>query len=198
LIFNRFSFHGAPARPIGADIWKTLIRGVLNQRVTRIEYASPRSKQQKEHTIHPLHLANIEGDWYVLAFETRWEDIAQFAVSRIRKAELKDATFAIPKGFDVESLMKDRFGKFIHVDGGRPTTVRLLFKPEIANSIAERTWHPKQKLNWRKDGRLELEFPVLDVIDVVPWVLSFGGDVRILAPRELKKIVLARSGRHEN
>lgn len=193
LIFNRFSFHGVPVRPINSDIWKTLIRAVLNQRVTSIQYASPRSDQPKEHTIHPLHLANIEGDWYLLAFETRWEDIAQFAVSRIKKATLKEVTFAIPKGFNAERLMKDRFGKFIHTDGGKPTTVRLLFKPEIANSIAERTWHPKQKLKWRRNGALELQFSVLDVRDIVSWVLSCGIDAHVLAPRELRRIVLAQS-----
>lgn len=192
LIFDRLSFLGTPCRPINADIWKSLVRGILHQRVMWIEYASPRSKEPKEHTIHPLHLANIEGDWYVLAHETRWKDIAQFAVSRIRKVELQDATFVTPKGFNAKRVLKDRFGKFIHVDGGKRTTVRLLFKPEIAISIAERTWHSKQKLKWRKNGALELQFPVVDVRDIVPWVLSFGGDVKVIHPRALQVAVLAR------
>ena len=198
LIFSRFSFLGVPCRPINADVWKTLIRGLLNQRVTRIEYISPRSKAPKAHTIHPLHMVNIEGDWYILAHETRWKDMSQFAVSRIASVGLSDATFLPPKGFNAERLLKDRFGKFIHMESRERTTVRLLFKPAIANSIAERIWHPKQKLKWRRDGGLELEFPVVDVIDVVPWVLSFGIDANVLAPRELKKIVLARSGHMEN
>lgn len=189
LIFNRLSFLGAPTRPINADIWKSLVRGILHQRVMWIEYASPRSKEPKEHTIHPLHLANIEGDWYILAHETRWEDITQFAVSRIRKAELRDATFVPPRGFDAKRLLKDRFGKFIHVDGGARTNVRLLFKPEIAGYIAERTWHPKQTLIWRKNGALELAFAVRDIEDIVPWVLSMGANIRVLVPDTLKRAV---------
>ncbi len=187
LIFNRFSFHAAPARPINADIWKTLIRGTLNQRATWIEYASPRSKQPKEHTIHPLHMVNIEGDWYILAFETRWEDIAQFAVSRIKKAELRAEAFSVPKGFNIDRVMKDRFGKFIHTDGGKPTVVRLLFSPEIALSISERIWHPKQKVKMRKNGSLELAMPVLDLRDIMPWILSFGSGAKVLAPIELRR-----------
>ena len=189
LIFNRFSFHGDPARPISADIWKTLIRAVVNQRVTRIEYASPRSSQPKEHTIHPLHLANIEGDWYILAFETKWEDIAQFAVSRIKLAELTQATFVPPSTFDVETLMKDRFGKFIHTDGGKRISVRLLFKPEIASSISERIWHPRQVLKYRQNGSLELTIPVRDLRDILPWVLSYGSAVRVLSPSSLRRLV---------
>lgn len=190
MIFNRFSFHGAPARPISADVWKTLIRGTVNQREVRLEYASPRSKEPKAHVIHPLHLANIEGDWYVLAFETRWADIAQFAVSRILTAELNDTTFTVPKGFNVDRLMKDRFGKFVHTDGGPSITVLLLFKPEIARQIAERSWHPKQKLRWRRGGELELSFPVQDVRDIMPWVLSMGAGVKVLGPVELKRCVV--------
>ena len=70
------------------------------------------------------------------------------------------------KGFDAEKLLEDRFGKFIRVDGGKRTTVRLLFKPQVAGYVAERTWHPKQKVKWRRDGSVELAFPVVDVRDV--------------------------------
>ncbi len=189
LIFNRFSFHGAPARPISTDIWKTLIRGVITQRVLQMDYASPRSNQPKAHTVHPLHMANIEGDWYLFAFDTRWKDIAQFAVSRIIKAELKDDPFTIPKGFNAKRLMEDRFGKYVHTDGGNKTTVRLLFSQNKAASIAERVWHSEQKLKSRRDGKLELSFPVKDVWDIVPWVLSQGASVRALAPQALRAAV---------
>jgi len=191
LIFNRFSFHGTPSRPISGDIWKTLIRGVLSQRVLKMQYASPRSAQPKEHTVHPLHVTNIEGDWYVLAFDDRWKDVAQFAVSRIMKGELMDETFVVPKGFDANCLMKDRFGKFVHTDGGHQIMVRLLFKQKIALSIAERTWHPKQKLKWRRNGQLELEFPVKALWDIVPWILSHGATVRPLAPVKLRATIRA-------
>lgn len=189
LMFTRFSFHGTPTRPISDDIWKTLIRGVINQRVTWIDYASPQSDKPKEHTIHPLHLANIEGDWYILAFEPRWNDIVQFAVSRIKKAELKEVGFNTPKGFNADRMLKDRFGKFVHTAGGDKIEIRLLFRPDVATTIAERTWHPKQKLTRRKDGSLELTFPVLGIQDVVPWILSMGSSVRILGPALLRQAI---------
>jgi len=187
LIFSRFTFSGAPARPILAEVWKRVIRGLLHQRVTTIEYASPRSDQFKVHTIHPLHMANIEGEWYVLAHEKRWGDIAQFAVSRIRKVELQELTFTPPKGFDAGKMMENRFGKFIHTGGGGKTVqVKIQFSSEVATYISERAWHPKQKITWRKDKGLVLEFPVVDVRDIVPWVLSCGLHIRRLEPKSLR------------
>ena len=187
LIFSRFTFSGTPIRPIIAQVWKGLIRGLLHQRVTTIEYASPRSEKLKVHTIHPLHMANIEGDWYVLAHATRWGDIAQFAVSRIQEVELQDTSFTPPKGFDAVKMMANRFGKFIHTaGGGKMVPVKIQFSSDIAASVAERTWHPKQKLKWRKDGGLVLEFLVIDVQDIVPWVLSYGPSIQRLSPKTLR------------
>ena len=189
LIYSRFTFSSSPVRPINPDVWKGLIRGVLHQRVTHIEYNSPRSDKPKIHTIHPLHMANLEGEWYVLAHETRWGDIAQFAVSRILKVTLSDETFTAPKGFDAGKMLENQFGKFVHTVTGKLTPVRLLFSPKAAPQIAERIWHPAQKLKWRRDGSLELTLPVQDLRDILPWLLSHGSTVQVLAPRELKKLV---------
>jgi predicted DNA-binding transcriptional regulator YafY len=191
LIFSRFTFSGTPVRPILPEVWKGLIRGLLHQRVTTIEYASPRSEKPKIHTIHPLHMANIEGEWYLLAHETRWGDIAQFAVSRIRKVELQEAPFTPPKGFNAAKMMTNRFGKFIHTDGrGETLQVKIQFSPAIAASMAEHLWHPKQKLTWRKDGAMVLEFPVIDVRDIIPWVLSYAPNIQRLSPKSLRDEVV--------
>lgn len=190
LIFSRFSFSNQPSRPIDENVWKLLIRGLLHQKVTLIEYVSPRSDGPKRHTIHPLHLANIEGDWYLLAYEKRWSDLAQFAVSRIRQVEIQEATFVPPKDFDADKLITSRFGKFVHMDGGRPLTVRMVFRARIAAAISERVWHPRQKTRLLKNGRLMLEFPVAEVRDVVPWVLSWGGYVVRVEPKALRDAVV--------
>jgi predicted DNA-binding transcriptional regulator YafY len=193
LIFNRFSFNNAPARPIDENVWKLLIRGLLHQRVTEIDYASPHSTKPKRHTIHPLHLANIEGDWYLLAYATRWDDLAQFAVSRVRKVDLLEATFTPPKDFNAGTLLEARFGKFVHMKGGRSLTVRVVFRSRIAVSVAERSWHPRQKARFLKNGRLAIEFPVADVRDVVPWVLSWGDNVARVEPKALRDAVVAEA-----
>jgi len=193
LIFSRFSFSNPPARPIDENVWKLLIRGLLNRKVTLIEYASPRSDEPKKHTIHPLHLANIEGDWYLLAHETRWGDLTQFAVSRIRQVELQEAAFVPPKGFDADKLLAERFGKFVHMDGGRPLKVRMVFRARIATAVSERVWHPRQKTRVLKNGRLMLEFPVAEVRDVVPWVLSWGNYVVRVEPKALRDAVVAEA-----
>jgi hypothetical protein len=84
----------------------------------------------------------------------------------------------------------------IHMASRARTSLQHLFTPSVANSIAERIWHSNQKLKWHKDGNLELNLSVVSVWDVVAWVLRLAVDADVLAPRELRQIVLARSGRH--
>jgi proteasome accessory factor B len=116
--------------------------------------------------------------------------LAQFAVSRIRKVELQDAKFTPPKGFDAGKLLESRFGKFVHMKGGRPLKVRVVFRARIAAAISERIWHPRQKARVLRNGRLMLEFPVTEVRDVVPWVLSWGGYVVRVEPKALRDAIV--------
>jgi predicted DNA-binding transcriptional regulator YafY len=56
--------------------------------------------------------------------------------------------------------------------------------------MAEHLWHPKQKLTWRKDGAMVLEFPVIDVRDIIPWVLSYAPNIQRLSPKSLRDEVV--------
>lgn len=72
---------------------------------------------------------------------------------------------------------------------GRPLTVRVVFRARIAAAITERMWHPRQKTRLLKNSRLMLEFPVAEVSDVAPWVLSWGGYVVRAEPKALRDAV---------
>ena len=185
LVFTHMSFINSPARPISAEIWKAVIRGLMHQRVMEIDYQAPRSMEPKHHQIHPLHLANIEGDWYLLARDPRWEDVTQFAVSRIKHAELSEQAFQPPPDFNAGETLSRRSGKYIH-QGGKKSMVQLLFSAPLAPFVSEKVWHPDQKLRLRKDGRLELAVPTYAPETLLPWIMSFGSNATVLTPRALR------------
>lgn len=54
--------------------------------------------------------------------------------------------------------------------------------------------HPDQKVIQRKNGDIEIRFPVSDegtvpFLNVISWVLSMGRHARVLAPGKLKQLV---------
>lgn len=193
-VYSHMSFINAPARPISAEIWKAIIRGLIHQRVMEIDYQSPKSPAVKHHQIHPLHLANIEGDWYLLARNVRFEDVTQYAVSRIKGAAIQEEHFEAPSGFDAQAILKNRFGKFIHHEG-KKAEVHLRFDAKLAPFVGEKIWHPEQKIHACKDGSVELTIPVNEPETLLPWILSFGSNVCVLAPAALKASMQAEAAK---
>jgi predicted DNA-binding transcriptional regulator YafY len=60
----------------------------------------------------------------------------------------------------------------------------------MADLLADRTFHPKQKVIPRSDG-FEISFPVSAAgnrpyYHVIQWILGMGADVSILEPKDLK------------
>ena len=164
----------------------------MHQRVMEIDYQSPKSPAVKHHQIHPLHLVNFEGDWYLLARNPRFDDVTQYAVSRIKGAVVLEAQFLSPPGFDAQEVLKNRFGKFIHHEG-KKTDVCLRFDAKLAPFVGEKVWHPEQKIHPGKDGGVELTIPVNEPETLLPWILSFGSNVCVLAPANLKTRIRAEA-----
>ncbi|MEI8351101.1 MAG: WYL domain-containing protein, partial [bacterium] len=50
--------------------------------------------------------------------------------------------------------------------------------------------HPSQQIRTRKNGAVELEFEAAGLFEVQRWVLSWGSQVQVLAPKELQSMML--------
>ena len=192
LVFNKFSFQHAPSRSIDTTIWQAVVRALLHQDVVSITYSSHRSSKPKQHVMHPYHAANIEGEWYVFGYSERWDDIVQYAIGRIVAVELAGRTFTIPETVDIPKLLTARTGRFVETENEKTWTLRLRFAPAVATYISERTWHPQQQLKRRRDGSIDLAFPVNTFIGIISWILGFGEDVEVLGPKSLRECVADR------
>jgi len=189
LLFSRFTFTSPPTKPVNPDVWATVVRGLLDQRTLKIRYRrfGEETRQKKWSRINPVHIANLQGEWYVFAVHAGYDDVRQFALPRIEAAELTDCPFDMPPDFDPDALLAGTFGRY--AGDGKTHRVRLLFDKEVADWITERQWHPDQKLKRRRNGDVELSFPAKGLFEVQRWVLSWGRWARVLAPRELMMAV---------
>jgi proteasome accessory factor B len=93
----------------------------------------------------------------------------------------------MPADFDPEKLLSGTFGRY--VGDGKTQTVRLLFPKDVASWVTEREWHPSQLIKTRRTGEIELSFPATGMFEVMRWVLSWGRNVKVLAPPELVRMV---------
>jgi proteasome accessory factor B len=190
LLYNRFSFRGAPAKPVDPEIWATVVRALLDQRTLKMRYRPfdvAATKADKSSTVNPYHIANLQGEWYLFGVHQGHTDIRQFSMARIESAELTADTFDIPADFDPGKFLDATFARY--AGDGETYWVRLLFNKDVSGWVTEREWHPAQKIMRRKNGAVELSFPAAGLFEVQRWVLSWGRNVRVLAPGELKRMV---------
>jgi proteasome accessory factor B len=189
-LYAGFTFRGPPAKPVDADVWSTVVQGVLRQQTLRMRYCSfemPKDQTPEEVLIDPYHIANLQGEWYLLGVYSGNDDVYQLALPRVSSAALTDQHFEVPAAFDARQLLAGTFGRFI--GDGTAHRVRLLFDKEVANWVTERQWHPSQQIRTRKNGAVELEFEAAGLYEVQRWVLSWGSQVQVLAPAELVQMV---------
>ena len=69
---------------------------------------------------------------------------------------------------------------------------RLLFTLERAPRVAQEVWDPRQESHVHPDGSYEVSFPYSDDLELLDNILSFGPDVEVLAPDDLRQKVQRR------
>ena len=193
IIARQFSFHHHPSRPIQLPIWREIFKGIRESRILSLVYRGFNDIEPREREVEPVHLANVDDDWYLVGYCLLNQGWRHFSVSRIQEARAGQRTFAPRAGFDPERHFANRFGKFIASPGSRQFQLELRFTPAAAPGVKERRCHPRQKLKEEKDGGVSLSFPVPSLIEAKRFCLGWGKEVEVLAPAELRQEIAAEA-----
>jgi len=88
--------------------------------------------------------------------------------------------------FSLEKRLRDSFG--VHSGEGEYEVV-IRFNARAADYVREKKWHQSQQLRELKGGGVELKLKLSSLAEIERWVLSWGGDAKVLKPRELAEAV---------
>jgi len=177
------------------DVIASLIDATLHQRRAVIAYFSFNSKRTKTYTVDPYRVVYHHGGLYLYARAHEYGEVRTFAVERIERIEVQEATFELPPDFSVSEYARGAFG----IAGGKPEPVEVVFDPEMAGYIRERTWHESQALEDRSDGSVVLRMNVVPGWELKAWLKGFLPHVRVVQPVSLREEIgrdleLAREG----
>ena len=148
-------------------------------------FTASRNKTSRRE-VDPYRLWYMAGALYLIAYCHTRRDVRLFAIERIRSLTVTNHAYQMPLGFDLEKYMEDA----LVIMRGKPIEVELLFTKSTAAWVKDRIWHPSQHLIPMKDGRLKMTLQVADTRELLGWILSFGGDVRVLKPDSLRVKVI--------
>jgi predicted DNA-binding transcriptional regulator YafY len=190
-IEHTISFRTRAEPILDLKIFEVLAKAVAQRQQLQLQYRKPGQKAEPR-IVDPYHLANINGEWFLFAFDHGRKDIRTFAPARIELVTPTGKNFERSQKFSLEKRLRDSFG--VHAGEGKFDVV-IRFAPRAADFIREKKWHPSQTLRELKDGGAELAMKLSSLGEVERWVLSWGGEAKVLQPRELAESVQAAAQR---
>jgi predicted DNA-binding transcriptional regulator YafY len=167
-------------------IFDTLARAVAESRQLELDYRKPGAARPESRFVDPYHLANVNGEWFLFAFDHARKDIRKFVPGRIRAIKATGNTFERSPKFSLEKQLRDSFG--VHSGEGQYDVV-IRFSARAADYIREKKWHESQQLRELKSGGVELRLKLSGLVEIERWILSWGGDAKAIKPRELAEAV---------
>jgi predicted DNA-binding transcriptional regulator YafY len=186
------SFRTSAEPILDLNIFDRLAKAAANREQLELTYRKPGLQRLEHRIVDPYHLANINGEWFLFAYDHLRNDIRTFVPSRIKSVRATGNCFAPGKKFSLDERLRHSFG----VHSGRGTyQVVLRFDSRVADYIREKKWHESQVLKDLPNGGVELRMKLSGLQEVERWVLGWAGTAKVLAPRELAESVQASARR---
>jgi proteasome accessory factor B len=180
------SFRTSAEPILDLEVFDALAKATARHQQLELTYRKPGRRQLELRVVDPYNLANINGEWFLFAFDHLRHDIRTFVPARVVALKPTGKTFARPQKFSLEKRLRDSFG--VHSGQGE-YHVAIHFNELVADYIREKRWHPSQQLRERARGCVELRLKLSSLVEIHRWVLGWGGNAKVIAPPELAAAV---------
>jgi len=185
-IEQMISFRTRAEPILDLKIFDALAKAVSQRKQLELTYRKPGQRQPEQRTVDPYHLANINGEWFLFAYDQARKDIRTFVPARIQSARPTGKTFERSQKFSLEKRLRDSFGVY---SGEGEYEVVIRFNARVADYVREKKWHESQQLRELKGGGVELRMKLSSLAEIERWILGWGGDAKVLKPRELAEAI---------
>ncbi len=170
-----------------------LTRAWAERRVVSLDYdparygrgSEPRRAIVRPYLIEPSLQTHA---LYLIGWDETRDALRTFKIERIRDVSLTPRTFEPPEDGRLEGTLRQAWDI---IADQPPVEIVLRFAPSVAARVGETTWHPTQRLEPADDGSLVWRATVSGTIEIRLWILSWGDEVEVVAPAELRTDVAA-------
>lgn len=151
----------------GADSLSELTRAVVEHREIEFDYVGVARGEREQRRVRPIELLSHRGQWYLRAFCLTRNGERLFRSDRIASLKLTETTFSPETGKAERPVTESQ------------KTVTVRFSPALAPYQQERFGEAGRL---EGDGSLTVTVPGDSESWLVRWILSFGGEARVVAP----------------
>ncbi len=201
-----FSFEGRPeVAKEDVNYFEVLHKAILQNHKVSFVYRSTNAPQKGERQnqgdhkefririLQPNFLFMRNGSWYLHALDPDEQKEKIFKFARIRKLKMVEEKFQPrPRYPNTADYFKYSYA-IIPASEKPKENVVLEFTEKSVRRVKETLWHPEQKLTKLDEERVRLELPFAEAtyMELRPWILSWGANVKVIGPKKLKDAVAA-------
>ncbi|MCH2224970.1 MAG: WYL domain-containing protein [Crocinitomicaceae bacterium] len=175
----------------GNEYLSPLLESIKQSLWITFNYASFVSGKVKARKVIPLLLKEYRNRWYLISFDGDKQDYITYALDRIDDLEITSEQAEKPKGFEPDNYFKYAVG----ITSGNETPQKVVFEANTiaAKYIHSQPFHASQKVITTTANSVTFELVVNVSEELIRDFMSYGGDIKILNPIELKTEVKRRA-----
>lgn len=169
-------------------LWQRVNESLQNHQAAFVAYDRP-EQLPSAHKLNTYTLYFHRGvKPYIIGYCQLDQTILCLALDRISEFKILDETFTAPIDFQPREYI-DKIQQ-AESQQEQTTTVQIRFLPDAVSQVKSYAWQNERVLNENEDGSLTVTMSVADLHQVKRWVLSFGKEAIVEAPKELITLVL--------
>ena len=170
-----------------------LFRCINEKKSCVLQYEQHIGEKIKEHYFAPMRLLCMHDCFYIIGWITdkdnpeakKFDTPTKFLVQRIKSVQVLEKCSS--ENLPEVSPENEYFGV---ITGSEEFEVILRFRGNYAKTyIADRIWSKDQSISFNEDGSLILKFKSKSFYEVLSFVYSFGSQVEVIAPKEIREAV---------
>ena len=174
-----------PRPLIRPEILDTIRLAIKQGRQIYLAYRSRNSGRATGRTLQPYGFLFGNRHYLVgMSPERHPGDARLFTLANIQSVRITENPFRRDPDFSLQRFAERAFGIF--QEPVKDIVWRL--KPEAAAAARDFLFHPSQTMEEQSDGSLIVRFRAGGLVEMAWHVYTWGGDLEVLAPEELKRL----------
>lgn len=164
----------------GLEHLSPIFSAIVGKRTLRITY-QPYRKDEQTAIVSPYFIKQYNGRWFLIGNVAGYDNMTNYAFDRIVRVEDYDGEYE-PADVDFDEYFDDIIGVTFTTEDVVP--VKLRFSEHRFPYVQSKPLHPSQR-NHKEDSTIDIKVQINK--ELVQRLLSFGSDVTVIEPIELRE-----------
>jgi proteasome accessory factor B len=166
-----------------AAYFETLQRAQRERQSVRFAYVDKTGRRSQRH-VDVYGFVVSGGRVYAVAHDRGRGARRVFALDNVSGVRLAPQRYTLPDDFDIEAFAARSVSGIMH--SGVVTSVTVRYSPVVARAARADRVVRERTIRERDDGGVEIDYAVEDPGEFVRWVMKWGAEAEVLAPRDVR------------